>query len=248
MAKPKKHDDRRARLEAMRREAERAERRRTMAVVGVCAVVALAIIAGTAYYLITQDESSASTGSTVDGGSLGASATAAGCDNIALRGAEGSSAHEPEGTDIDYPYSPPAFGPHWPAPADFATKFYTVDDRPPIEQLVHNLEHGYTILWYDDTIAEDPEALAQVQAIAQPFEGRQELTAKFIAAPWTSDDGDALPEGKHVALTHWSAEGEAAVANQGQGAWLFCAEPSAEVVTDFMARFPYSDALEPQGG
>ncbi|MGH3682534.1 MAG: DUF3105 domain-containing protein, partial [Natronosporangium sp.] len=26
--------------------------------------------------------------------------------------------------------------------------FYTPDDRPRVEQLVHNLEHGYTVLWY----------------------------------------------------------------------------------------------------
>ena len=32
------------------------------------------------------------------------------------------------------------------------------DDRPTLEALVHNLEHGYTILWYDETIADDDDA------------------------------------------------------------------------------------------
>ena len=36
-------------------------------------------------------------------------------------------------------------------------KFYTEDDRPELEALVHNLEHGYTILWYDETIADDAD-------------------------------------------------------------------------------------------
>jgi hypothetical protein len=242
VAKPKKNEDRRARLEAMRREAERAERRRTMAVVGICAVVAIAIIAGTAFYLLTQDES-ATVGETVDGGSLGDAAEAAGCDNIVLRAAEGSADHV-EGP-VDYPYAPPAFGPHRTQTAPLGITFYTVEDRPEVESLVHNLEHGYTILWYDQTIADDPEALAQVQSIAEPFAGRQDAGGKFIAAPWTADDGDAFPEGKHVALTHWSAQGEAAIPDQGQGDWIFCTEPSTEVVAAFMAKFPPSDALEP---
>jgi hypothetical protein len=243
VAKAKKNDDRRARLEAMRREAERAERRRTMAVVAVCAVVGLAIIGATGYYLLTQEESAATAGETVDGGSLGGAATTAGCDNIVLRAAEGSNDHVTE--PVDYPYPPPAFGPHWVEPAPPGTTFYTVDNRPEVERLVHNLEHGYTVLWYDQTIADDPDVLAQVQSIAEPLAGRQDPSGKFIAAPWTSADGDAFPEGKHVALTHWSAQGEAAIPQQGQGDWLFCAEPSADVVSDFMAKFPPSDALEP---
>ena len=246
MAKPKKNDDRRARVEAMRREAQRVERRRTLVVVGVCALVAVVIIATTAFYLVTQDDPAA-TAASVDGGSLGDAAQTAGCDNVVLRAAEGSNDHLSQGTAIDYTEAPPAFGQHWPAPADFARKFYTVADRPPVEQLVHNLEHGYTILWYDSTIADDPDALAQVEAIAQPFEGQQDLAAKFIAVPWTSEDGEPFPAGKHVALTHWSAEGESAVSGQGQGAWLYCAEPGADVVSAFMAEFPFSDALEPQG-
>jgi len=241
VAKPKKNDDRRARLEAMRREAQRAERRRTMIVVGICAVVGIAIIAGTAFYLLTQDET-ATAGETVDGGSVGESGTAAGCDKIVLRTADGSADHV--APPVDYPHAPPAFGPHTAETAPPGVTFYSGADRPLVENLVHNLEHGYTILWYDDTIADDPEALAQVEAIAQPFAGRQDPGGKFIAAPWSGDDGEVFPEGKHVALTHWSADGEAA-SDQGQGDWLFCEEPSAEVVTDFMAKFPPTDALEP---
>ena len=240
MAKPKKNEDRRARIEAMRREAQRAERRRTMAIIGVCAVLAIAIIAGTGYYLLTQEDSVAA--GAVDGGSVGGSGPAAGCDNIVLRTAEGSAEHvDPP---VDYPHAPPAFGPHTGEAADPAVKFYTAADRPLVENLVHNLEHGYTILWYDETIADDPDALSEVEAIAQPFAGLTGPDGKFIAAPWTSEDGDAFPEGKHVALTHWSADGEAA-SDQGQGDWLYCEEPSADVVNDFMAKFPPLDALEP---
>jgi len=235
VAKPKKNDDRRARLEQMRREAQRAERRRTMAVVVVCAVVALGIVAATAWYLLTQEAE----------GSLAESAAAAGCGDVVLRGAEGSAAHQRDGTPIDYEDAPPAFGEHWDTPAGSEPKFYPAEERPPVEQLVHNLEHGYTILWYDETVADDAEALEQVEAIAQEFEGDPDPAAKFIAAPWTSEDGGSFPSGKHLALTHWSATGEEAVPGQGVGVWLYCAEPSEEVVSDFMAEYPSSNSLEP---
>ena len=55
------------------------------------------------------------------------------------------------------------------APAPFNRKFYTDKDRPELEALVHNLEHGYTILWYDDTIADDPDELNVIDAIADKF-------------------------------------------------------------------------------
>jgi len=246
LAKPKKDADRRARIEAIRKEAERAERRRTLMVVLACALVAVVIIAVTGYALLTRDDEASA--AVADGGVLSDSATAAGCDNVMIKGAEGSTVHQPTGTPIDYPDSPPAFGPHWDAPAEFARKFYTDQDRPEVEQLVHNLEHGYTILWYDATVSDDPDALSQVEDIAADFEGSQDPTAKFIAAPWTSEDGEAFPEGTHVALTHWSAEGESAVAGQGQGDSLYCEQPDEQVVTDFMAAFPYSDSVEPAGG
>ena len=49
---------------------------------------------------------------------------------------------------------------------------------------MHNLEHGYTLLWYDDTVAKNTDQLAVVKAIAAKFEGTK-LTDKFIALPWT---------------------------------------------------------------
>ncbi|WOI45580.1 DUF3105 domain-containing protein [Acidovorax sp. BLS4] len=83
--------------------------------------------------------------------------------------------HVPVGTPVDYADAPPAFGAHWNeagvAPAPFAKKFYTDQDRPELEALVHNLEHGYTILWYDSTIAGDKTAMDEIEAIADKFSG-----------------------------------------------------------------------------
>ena len=73
--------------------------------------------------------------------------------------------HETEGTGsgqhmttpVSYQTTPPSFGPHNPVPADQGNHFFTADDRPPVEVLVHNLEHGWTIVWYDETVAADSD-------------------------------------------------------------------------------------------
>ena len=88
---------------------------------------------------------------------------------------------------------------------------------------MHNLEHGYSLLWYDETVAKDADQLAQVKAIAAKFEG-QKLTDKFIAVPWTSKDGKPFPGGAHVALTHWSVGGDPTGKSQ-KGVWQYCVEP-----------------------
>lgn len=233
MASSRRDNDRRARIDALRREAQRAERRRTLTIVGVCGLVGLLIVGLTAYSLVSRNNSTVT--------------AISGCGDVVVRAAEGSNVHEAPGTPIDYPDAPPAFGSHWPDPAPFGQSFYTAADRPEVEQLVHNLEHGYTVLWYDQSVADDPDSLAEVESIAQTFQGRQDLSAKFIAAPWTSEDGGAFPDGMHVALTHWSASGSAAAPGQGQGDWRYCDRPNPAAVTDFMESFPYSDALEPNG-
>jgi hypothetical protein len=244
MAKPKKarqtDRDRRAVIEQMRREQQRKERRRTYVVIAACVVVGLLIIGAAVIPLLKQNK--------LVGGPLahiGASESAAGCQDLVKKKANGNQQHKPQGTPITYPDAPPAFGPHWPVPADFSRKFYTADDRPDVETLVHNLEHGYNILWYDDTIAKNKDQLAVVKAIAAKFEG-QKLTDKFIAAPWTSKDGKAFPAGTHVVLTHWSTQKDPTDITKQQGIWEYCAKPSGQVVAQFVKDYPYTDSPEPQ--
>jgi len=155
--------------------------------------------------------------------------------------------HEPVGQKILYPDAPPADGPHWGnyLQGSELRHFYSTDDRPPVERLVHSLEHGHTILWYDKTIADDSSALADVQAIAKKFPSNSDPTDKFIAAPWTSADGKAFPGGKHVALTHWSMGGTNGNPDGQQGVWEYCSKVSGAVVEKFMQDYPYSDSPEP---
>ena len=238
--KSTKDRDRRAVVEQMRRDQKKAERRRTIVVIAVCVVVALVIVGLAAIPLLKQNKLTSG-----DLASIGASAKAAGCQPVLKKKANGNQDHKPEGTPITYPDAPPAFGPHYPVTAPFERKFYTAKDRPQIEYVVHNLEHGYSLLWYDDTIAKNSDQLAVIKAIAKKYEGTK-LTDKFIALPWTAKDGKAFPQGTHVALTHWSAGGDPTDVSKQQGIWQYCGKPSGAVVETFMKDYPYSDSPEPQ--
>ena len=124
----------------------------------------------------------------------------------------------------------------------------SVSDRPELESLIHNLEHGYTILWYDETVAEDESVLNELRAVAKKFPGTDNYRYKFIAAPWTADaaDGTKFPEGQHIALTHWSIGGEGETDTSKQvGVWKYCSEFSGEALEKFMLDYPYLDSPEP---
>jgi Protein of unknown function (DUF3105) len=242
VAKTQKSSDRRAVVEQLRREQKRQERQRGLVVLGAAVAVG-ALILGFAVWQALKADSAGKRAITAIGGSP----SSAGCQPVIVRKATGNQVHEPVGQKILYPDAPPADGPHW---GNYLTgaeirKFYTTDDRPPVERLVHSLEHGHTILWYDDTIAKNSDELADVQAIAKKFPSNTDPNDKFIAAPWTSADGKAFPDGKHVALTHWSMGGTNGNPKGQQGVWQYCSKVSGAAVEDFMAEYPYSDSPEP---
>ena len=112
--------------------------------------------------------------------------------------------------------------------------------------LVHNLEHGYNILWYDETVAADDGLLKEIEDIAGKFPGSTDPRNKFIAAPWTSEDGADFPQGSHIALTHWSAGGTSGGEPSDQeGIWQYCEAPSGEAVASFVEDYPFTDSPEP---
>ncbi len=247
MAKSAK-SDRRAVIDDLRKKQKGAERRRGFAIVGVCILIAVLIV-GAAAYQPVKDWWDGRQFSDVDLASIGQPASV--CGEITTQVMpEGENDHLPTGQQVEYSTAPPAFGDHWNeagvAPAAMSRKFYTAEDRPELEALVHNLEHGYTVLWYDETFAGDNEKLDEIRAIARKFPGTDNFRFKFIAAPWTSADGDPFPEGQHVALTHWSSASEdAAAVNGQQGVFQYCSDVSGEALKDFMEKYPYTDSPEP---
>ncbi len=242
MSKAEK-SDRRAVIDQMRSQQKSQERRRSLLIVGLCVLVALLIIGIGAYQPIKgwldrrQLEGLALS-------DLGEPATV--CGDIITKKATGNQDHVQPGTPIDYPDSPPAFGTHYDIWESMDRKLYTTKDRPEVGKLVHNLEHGFTILWYDETVADDGEQMAVITSIAQKFSGTDNQRLKFKAAPWLESDGEPFPDGQHVAFTHWSVGGVGEDAkDKQQGVWQYCSAPSGEALESFMTEYPYMDSPEP---
>lgn len=246
MAKPAK-SDRQAKIDAIRKQQKGAESRRGFAIIGTCALIALLIIGAAAYQPIKGwwDQRGFEDTDLAD---IGAAASV--CQEPITKPSEGNSEHVDESQQVTYEDAPPVFGPHWNvlglAPVPIGREFYTEADRPELEQLVHNLEHGFTILWYDETIADDDEALTELRAIARKFSDTTDRRNAFIIAPWTSEDGADFPDDQHLALTHWSAGGVGETDTSKQvGVWQYCSEVSGEAVDTFVKDYPQQDSPEP---
>ena len=227
--------NRRDTIEAMRRQQRAAERRKTILFVSIAAVVGLALIAAVAIpsYLESRNDPLKKPLAT-----LGVPAAQAGCDAVIEDPATAGNDHKAEGERVDYRTVPPSSGPH---DGNFETAprpFYTTQDRPSVEKLVHSLEHGHTILWYDSTV--QGEQLEMIEDIAKRARTTDQARNKFIAAPLDEARGK-LPEGKHIALSHW---GEATEAEQKKAYRQICAAPSGAVVEEFTKAHPFADAPE----
>lgn len=240
--------DRKAVLEQMRKQQKNAERRQGRIIVIIAVVVAVGLVAAVAIPIWldhrAKDEYTSQPLAEIGG-------PASSCQEITTEKADGQQNHVPVGTPVDYTTAPPAFGPHWNqagvAPAPFSRHFYTADDRPDLEALVHNLEHGYTILWYDETAAADDTMMNQIEGISAKF-GDENFRDKFIAAPWLKSDEnyEPFPDGQHIAFTHWSAGGSGVTDTAKQvGAFQYCSEVSGEALESFMDKYPYTDSPEP---
>lgn len=169
-----------------------------------------------------------------------------GCDPVRTTPTSLNRDHVLDDRTLRHPDGPPSFGPHLTSPAPFGRSFYTAADRPRIGNLVHSLEHGFTIAWYDDTAAADEAAMAELEALARAFEAADH---RFIAAPWRPEDGGALPEDRHYALTRWSADAEDP-SNQlkQRGNWLYCGTLDADAFEAFLERWPNEQSPEPGVG
>jgi uncharacterized protein DUF3105 len=241
MAKNQRRDsERRAIAERLQKEQKRREQRRSFAILGFSIIVVVGLLAAALIpYIKDQREQNKLESTSLS--KIGVSKSAAGCDDILTKKTDHTQQHVPAPTPITYKDAPPSFGPHRPSPAAFERKYYTAQDRPEVATLVHNLEHGYTILWYDDTLAKDSKELKTVKAISDKM-----ADERFIAAPWTADDGKAFPSGKHLALTRWTAD----ASNPGdedkqRGNWQYCTSVSGAVVGDFVAKWPNAESPEP---
>jgi hypothetical protein len=234
-------------VEELRAKQKAAERRRGTIIVVACVLVAVGIVAAAAIGPILDHVRTAKFSSKpLD--QIGAPASA--CQPVTTKPATGQQQHLADGAPVTYTDAPPAFGKHYATPDGMARKFYTADDRPALGTLVHNEEHGYTILWYDASVAKDTTKMDQIKAIADKFAGTSDLRDKFKAVPWTSSDGSPFPSGQHVAFTHWSVGGTqsaAAGSPKEVGVWQYCSDVSGDALQTYMDDYPFSDSPEPNG-
>jgi hypothetical protein len=157
-----------------------------------------------------------------------------------------SNKHVPDGP-ITYSSAPPAAGAHRDRWAYYSRNFYDMADRPEVGELVHNLEHGYNVLWYDDTVIEEAELLNELRVLAASYDGaRRNPTTALIAAPWTADDGAPFPDGMNYALTHWYADPTDRTRSRADERALtqYCADLSPDAVQDWMDDYPLQHAPE----
>jgi hypothetical protein len=236
---PHSRRDKLASLEAARK---KEQRNRTLRLLVICLVLAIALLAYPVYLFV--DDYRARNATLED---IGSSIAAAGCDPMAEHEATGNQDHVAEGSKVDYGQTPPDSGKHYPSPAPFTKHFYAEADRPPVETLVHNLEHGYTVVWYR---ADAPgKQVKNLQRIAKTFGSDDYDPAdKFIAAPWSEADGAGFPDGKNIVITRWTADPNDPGNTAAQkGVRQACTEVSGVAIKDFMAKYPTANSPEPSG-
>jgi hypothetical protein len=225
---------RETRLDEVRQQQAAAERRRVVLVAGLATVLVLGLGAGVTTVVLKEQAARDIT-------RIGAAATAAGCDPVLQDATSGGSVHVGPGTDkpdaqtVSYATVPPSSGEHYATPEYPARSFYSAADRPKLETLVHNLEHGYSVLWYTaSTPQPQVDELKRIADLAGKQPGANE---KFIVSAWDDSHG-AFPAGKTIALSHWGAE---------KGYRQLCSAVSGQVVKDFVAAHPSTNSPEPNG-
>lgn len=179
--------------EQRRREQQRAARRRNLVTLSIAALVLALVVV-----LVVQNRESE------DVAAQGVSAEKAGCTEIEEHEIEGANHVESEPA---YQTNPPTSGDHLATPA--AAGFYDQPQRT--GALVHSMEHGQIIFWYDPQAPDETiEALEAV--VDQQFD-------ESIAVPW-----DDLESPYTFAMTAWGASQQ-------------CRQVSQAVVDDFRKEY-----------
>ena len=191
MSKKLQEKQRKRVADQMRRDQQRAATRRSNM---ITAGIAIVIIAAVAFFIINERASDTETVSAPEGVAV----AEAGCDEIEEHEEEGNE-HVDANTDVEYETSPPTSGDHWPPELVSDAGFFP--SEVPEESLVHNLEHGQIVVWYD------PDASSETKSNLETFtESQNDLdalggatTAPIITVPYPD-----IPEGKSFVLTAWT--------------------------------------------
>jgi hypothetical protein len=164
--------------ERRQQEAKREQRKRNLVTV-LIALVVIALVAA----LVISDRQRAS-------GPVGVAASEAGCGEVEEVEAAGNEHIEPGTPHEEYNSNPPTNGPHWPVSevAPVPGGFY--DEAQVPEAVIHNLEHGQIVFWYDPNapqqVKDDLEDIVSDETgelVATPYEGLEDYN--FYMTAWT---------------------------------------------------------------
>ena len=188
--------------ERKKNEAKREQRKKNLVTLLIAFIVVAAVAA-----LVISDRREAS-------GPVGAAAADANCGEKEEIEAP-SNDHVEEGTPVQYETNPPSAGPHAGSPGP--TGFF--DTPQEAEHLVHNMEHGQIVLWFDPAapqqVKDDLQAVVEKQpatTVATPYEGLEEY---------------------NFYMTAWNKAPDAPEESAGTGYLQGCELVSEEVINDF---------------
>ncbi len=199
----RKDEARRRRIELERKMA-RARRNRTISI-----ALAVVVVAAVAVFALTRPEHTSAANGRATGllASSTAQAAAAGCTDVqdvgpyqpedqdrAHIGADGGPAEMPALST--YPSVPLTSGPH--ADSPLAAGVYP--SAPPMDQLIHSLEHGAAIVWYD------PNASGTSLTDILDFYRDRDVGSRVIVAPYdypAEGTSGSLPADTGMALVSW---------------------------------------------
>lgn len=144
---------------------------------------------------------------------------------VGVRQVDDGGGHIADGS-VGGPYSsvPATSGQHWNTPANWGVN--TLSNPAAQSQVIHNLEHGGIVIWYQPNTA-TPEDISALTNYAE----QQLRAAKFkvILSPWTGEDF-----GHPIAVTAWN--------------WLLYQDQAdIDQIRAFLDDH-YGDAPEPFGG
>lgn len=193
--------------ERRKEEAKREQRKKNL----VTLLIAFVVIGLVAALVISERQQAA--------GPVGVSPDEANCGPKEDVEASDNQHIDPGTEHAPYNSNPPTNGPHWPVGdlAPVATGFYDTPQEP--EAVIHNLEHGQIVLWFD------PEAPQQVKDDLEAIVEKQLATT--VATPY-----DGL-EDYNFYMTAWNKLPDDPEESFGTGFLQGCELVSEEVINDF---------------
>jgi hypothetical protein len=146
---------------------------------------------------------------------------------IGLRQADAGGTHITDGTQgTGYTSVPATSGQHWPPSATTPGPWGVYTSTQPQERMIHNLEHGGIVIWYQ------PAQIAPADLTALTQFVQQQITTerfKMVLVPWSGADF-----GHPIAVTAWN--------------WLLYLDAADLDKIRAFSDAHYGDAPEPFGG